>query len=650
MGRLRRRQGWLLALPALAMLTYLTVPFLVLLGGAGRADAAAFTGAATRDALIVSLVAASIATLLDGALGIPLGLWLATTTSRLRHLVTAAVILPLAVPPVVGGLELILLLGRSSPVGRGLDALGISPVDSLAGTILAQMFVAAPFVVITARAAFRGVDPAAVDAARSLGCGPLALFTRVQAPLARGGLAAGLVLGWIRCLGEFGATAVLAYHPYTLPTQTFINLSGEGLRAAIPPGIIAAAVGALAGALALWLESRGSRPQPPAPAAELPSPPPEIAESDLSWMIRQAPGDGLAVDFQVRLDGFELRPRFHGGTGILALIGASGAGKTLTMRVIAGLLAARGTVSVNGSVLLDTDKGISVPAEDRQIGYVAQRDGLFEHLDVRGNIEFGIRHLPAAERERRSAELLRSLDLHRHAQARIRVLSGGERQRVAIARALAPVPRALILDEAFSSLDPEIRGQLRTLVRNVQQRTGLPIVFVTHDREDSLDLADEVVVLAGGRVIQQGPTADVFRSPATAAAARLVGMANLLPVRDLRRTGDGTTASTDWGDFEVAGEVAGPGTIAVAVPADAARLGEGGVPAVVGRIRPGAHQTLVEVVAGGRSRLYCALPSDSEVREGQPVRVTFRQGCYHVVRGGVEPPYGSVREASPRPE
>ena len=143
--------------------------------------------------LRVSLLAALAATLLDTVLGIPLGYYLAHTRSRARHLVTATVILPLAVPPIVGGLELVLIVGRATAFGGLLERNGLNPLDSITGTILAQAFVAAPFVIISARAAFTGVDPHLDDAARALGNSPWQAFTRVHLPTARRGLAAGVI-------------------------------------------------------------------------------------------------------------------------------------------------------------------------------------------------------------------------------------------------------------------------------------------------------------------------------------------------------------------------------------------------------------------------------------------------------------------------
>ena len=151
----------------------------------------------------------------------------------------------------------------------------------------------------------------------------------------------------------------------------------------------------------------------------------------------------------------------------IGILGPSGSGKSLTMRAVAGLLPAAGIVRVGLLTLTDTRAGLAVAAQDRRLGYVAQKDALFEHLDVAWNITFGIRHLPAAERDRRLRELLAAVGLTHLRRARPARLSGGERQRIALARALAPGPRALLLDESFANLDTTVRTTLRTLVRHL---------------------------------------------------------------------------------------------------------------------------------------------------------------------------------------
>lgn len=605
-GRLARVGGgtpWPLLLGSALMLGYLVVPLLALLHALPEADGAALRDPNTRDALRVSLISATTATALDVLLGIPLGFHLAHSQSRWRHLVTAAVVLPLAVPPIVDGLELVLFLGRATAFGGLLERLGVNPVDTIAGTILAQAFVAAPFIVITARAAFAGVDPQLSDAARALGANPWQTFWRVQLPTARRGLAAGVVLGFMRCLGDFGATAILAYHPYTLPTLIFINVSGEGIPTAIPPAVLVAGVGTLAGGVMLFLDARRRTPRPDTDESATPTDIPK-----LSW-IRPDPTAGLGIEIELhaQVGGFELHPAIRTETSTIGILGPSGSGKSLTMRAVAGLLPATGTVRIGSVTLTDTLAGVSVPAQHRQLGYVAQKDALFEHLDVTRNITFGIRHLPAAERDRRLGELLAAVGLTHLRHARPARLSGGERQRVALARALARGPRALLLDESFANLDTTVRGKLRSLVRRLHERTGIPIIIVTHDRDDVLDITDHLAVMSRGTFIQQGPTRDVFRHPITRISAQLVGVPNILTVHQLHpQAGNDVLADTDWGPLLLPRRTNPYGCHELAVPATAITVsitgGATGTAAIVEASRPALHgHRLIVRPSSGRS-------------------------------------------------
>jgi len=576
--------SWPLVLPGALLVGFLVLPFLALIGALPHADRSALTdGDATR-ALAVSLVAATVATALDGMLGIPLGLWLARTRSRARHFVAAAVLLPLSVPPVVGGLELILLLGPNGWLGSQLARIGLNPLDTIAGTVLAQMFIAAPFVVISARAAFESVDASVGEAARMLGCGPAQTFFRALLPAARRGVIMGLVLGWVRCLGEFGATAVLAYHPYTLPTLTYVDLSGQGLSTALPVGALLACAGAVVAAVLLWLEARSGSRLRRAEATD----PPEVI-TGLDWVGSAADGsNGLDVRAAANVGRFELDVAFASAAPAVAILGPSGAGKSLTLRTIAGLLRPTiGSVSVGSRILLDTAEGVDEDPARRRLGYVAQRDGLFDHLDVEANIAFGLAAMDRGERSRRIAELLAVTGLTRVRHQRPATLSAGERQRVAFARALAPAPRALLRDEPFSSLDVPIRRQLRRLVREVHERTALPLVLVTHDRDDALDVADYLVILDRGRVIQQGPIEDVFARPLNAAVARLVGIPNILAVHAIEPDSAATVrVRTDWGTLSVEAPEDRADAWKLAVPVDAVRADRAGIKGLIHSCRP----------------------------------------------------------------
>jgi molybdate/tungstate transport system permease protein len=185
-------------------------------------------------ALATSATSATIATLLIATFGVPLGYVLARYTFPGKGLLSVASYLPLVFPPVVSGILLLVLFGPYGLIGAPLTGIGWELDDTLVGIILAQMFVAAPFVIVAARAAFESLDPRLEQVGATLGHSQWSLFWRVSLPLARGGIIAGLTLAWMRALGEFGATVVMAYHPYTLPVYTYVQLTGVGAAGALP--------------------------------------------------------------------------------------------------------------------------------------------------------------------------------------------------------------------------------------------------------------------------------------------------------------------------------------------------------------------------------------------------------------------------------
>jgi ABC-type sulfate transport system permease component len=195
-------------------------------------------------ALATSLISATAATFLMGLFGIPLGYLLARYTFPGRNLLNIAVYLPLVFPPVVSGILLLVLYGPYGLIGGPLTAIGLEVDDTTVGIILAQIFVAAPFVIVSARSAFEAIDPKLEQVAATLGKGRWSLFWQVSLPLARGGIISGLILAWMRALGEFGATVIMAYHPYTLPVYTYVQLTGIGVPQTLPLALYALVISA----------------------------------------------------------------------------------------------------------------------------------------------------------------------------------------------------------------------------------------------------------------------------------------------------------------------------------------------------------------------------------------------------------------------
>ena len=210
-------------------------------------------------ALITSLLSATLALAITAFLGIPLAYILARRRFPGRAVLTMLVFLPLVFPPVVSGIMLLLLYGPYGPIGAPFANAGLELDTSFAGIVLAQIFVASPFVIIAARSAFEAVDPALEQVAATLGKGSWEIFWRVNLPVARAGIVAGLLLGWLRALGEFGATIVVAYHPYTLPVYLYVQLSGTGVDAALPLALLSLAVSILGVGLVFWMQHASRR-------------------------------------------------------------------------------------------------------------------------------------------------------------------------------------------------------------------------------------------------------------------------------------------------------------------------------------------------------------------------------------------------------
>jgi molybdate transport system permease protein len=494
---LRTPLPWLAAL----LVAYLLVPLIAFLVRIPGTDPASMAAPGVGDALWVSVITASISTCVVTVLGVPLGYLLARARGRWAALLGVCVQLPLALPPLISGILLIFLVGPYTPLGQ---LFGGELTDTMTGIVLAQVFVSAPFLVVAARTAFAAVNPALSDVAATLGHGPLVRALRVVLPVAASGIRAGMLLAWLRAFGEFGATVVLAYHPYSLPVFVYVQFSSTGLDATTIP--VAVTLGAALLVLLLadrWPERRSHRRAP----VTLPTPaPPKTATSPR-----------LEFELATRLGDFRVDVS-HAATGRhLAILGPSGAGKSATLRMLAGLIRAE-----SGHLRLDDRDVSGLPAERRGVGYLPQDSTLLPHLRVWQQVTFGVGARPEL-----GAYWLDRLRLDGLADRYPDQLSGGQARRVAMARALVREPEVLLLDEPFTGLDTPVRDELRRTLRAMFRETALTTVLVTHDPAEAALLADEVLVMVDGRVIQAGPTEQVLAHPASAAAAAILGMRNI---------------------------------------------------------------------------------------------------------------------------
>ena len=210
---------------------------------------------------------------------------------------------------------------------------------------------------------------------------------------------------------------------------------------------------------------------------------------------------------------------------ITALLGPSGTGKTTTLKMIGGVLRPSA-----GDVRFDDESVVGVAAARRDAPMVFQDALLMPHLDLGDNVAFGLRmrRVPPAERAVRAAEMLALVGMEDMAGRRPHQLSGGQQQRVALARGLVLEPRLLLLDEPFASLDPDLRREMRQLLLDVQRTVGLTMLFVTHDQEEAVVVADHVVLIRDGRMVQEGGARDFYDRPATAWVARFFGACNFI--------------------------------------------------------------------------------------------------------------------------
>ncbi len=237
----------------------------------------------------------------------------------------------------------------------------------------------------------------------------------------------------------------------------------------------------------------------------------------------------LKVDIKRKLPGFNLAAVFSISQEILAILGPSGSGKTMTLQCLAGLLKPdEGHIELNGKVLFDSETGINLSPQKRNIGFVFQNYALFPHLTVADNIAYGIRNLPPADIKTRLTRLLDMMHIQGLANRYPRQLSSGQQQRTALARALATEPEMLLLDEPFSALDAMRREQLEFELLELQNSYKGNILFVTHDLSQGYKLSSRIAVYESGKVIQFDSKENVIASPASRTVAKLTGFRNLV--------------------------------------------------------------------------------------------------------------------------
>ena len=345
---------------------------------------------------------------------------------------------------------------------------------------------------------------------------------------------------------------------------------------------------------------------------------------------------------------FLLDIAFTAHPGVTILFGASGSGKTTTLKSIAGILRPdAGRIRIGEQVLFDSERAIDLPIRRRGVGYVFQNLALFPHLSARANVEFGMTHLAKGERRERAMDLLRAFHVAHTAERQPRQISGGEAQRIAFARALASGPRLLLLDEPLSAIDETTKLAIISDLKALNRELRLPIIYVTHSREEAMTLGERVLVFERGRIVAEGEPLEVFNAPVRASVARLTGVENIFPGRILAHDKAGGTMTVEITDTEGACQVEVPfgreavgDEVKVAVPSGDILLALAEPQGTSARNRLRGHITTIEdkgtrTVAGitsgvvWRASLTRQAVNELDLRPGKEVWLAFKtHSCY----------------------
>ncbi|WP_073954377.1 ABC transporter ATP-binding protein [Thalassospira sp. TSL5-1] len=305
---------------------------------------------------------------------------------------------------------------------------------------------------------------------------------------------------------------------------------------------------------------------------------------------------------------------------LVCLLGPSGCGKTTALRIAAGLERLQtGTVLIHDEVVASA--GQYLEPEKRGVGLVFQDYALFPHLDVAGNIGFGLRHMGNAQRQQAVINALERVGMADYVNAFPHQLSGGQQQRIALARALAPVPRVMLLDEPFSGLDVARRAELRDTTLHVLKNAGIATVMVTHDPEEAMYMGDRIIVMNEGQVMQDGTPEDLYFHPENHFVASFFGEVNVFPSRV-----EGTVASTPLGDVVVENMPSGT-AVDVLIRPEGLRIGshgrDGDVLANIDAVRSLGGVSLMHLSIQNGPHVHARVPRPQVVDKGGVVSITL---------------------------
>ena len=454
-----------------------------------------------RSALFVTILATLVAVTINTFFGIMAAFLLTKFSFKGKQVLATLIDIPFSISPVIVGLAFLMTFGRlgwTYPAIRAINTFfgtNIRIAFAIPGVILATIFVTFPFVSREIIPILNSQGKDEEEAAALMGASGFTIFRKITLPQMKWGLIYGIILCSARALGEFGAVNALSKtrgETFTLPLE-IDALYMSGTTSSITAAFAVSSVLVLIAVVVLILRN-------------------------IAWYRSQDKQQGNFrasdnVSFGIKKG------------KLAALLGPSGSGKTTLLRIIAGLENPNA-----GDIFIDGKRVNDIPAAKRGIGFVFQSYALFRYMTVFDNIAFGleIAKMPKKQIKERVFELLELTGLSGLENRYPNQLSGGQRQRVAFARALAPNPQVLLLDEPFAAIDAKVRSELRLWLKEMVSKLGITSIFVTHDQDEAVEVADEILITNHGKIEQMGSPLEIYKSPKTPFVAQFVGRSSIV--------------------------------------------------------------------------------------------------------------------------